>query len=69
VEHPDFAPTDPPELAEASLSCPMCLHAVDWHVNGSGAQVVVACRCRHCDHERAVELSGPQLLSLAAFSR
>jgi hypothetical protein len=47
----------------------MCLHAVDWHVKGSGAHVVVACRCRHCDHERAVELSGPQLLSLAAFSR
>jgi hypothetical protein len=69
MEHADFDPFDPPELADASLACPMCLHAVDWHALGAGARARIACRCRNCGHERLVELSGPQLLSLGAFSR
>ena len=67
MERASFHSSDPVALVEASLACPVCLHAVDWASAGRGAQPVVACRCRHCGHAREVELSGAQLLRLAAL--
>ncbi|HEY3185934.1 MAG TPA: hypothetical protein VGJ70_00575 [Solirubrobacteraceae bacterium] len=67
MEQARFLATDPAPLVEASLACPVCLHAVDWQVAGFGAQPAVACRCRGCDAERVVALSGSQLLRLATL--
>lgn len=67
MERADFLMTDPMCLVEAALSCPLCLHAVDWRPAGFGARPAVACRCRACGHERTVELSGPQVLRLTAM--
>ncbi len=64
MERATFLPDDPQSLVEASLSCPLCLHACDWRVSGLGAVAVVECRCRACEHRRAVHLTGPQLLRL-----
>lgn len=64
MERADFAMNDPMCLVEAALSCPLCLHRVDWRPAGFGARSVVECTCRACGHERAVELSGPQVLRL-----
>lgn len=64
MERATFLPDDPQSLVEASLSCPLCLHACDWRVAGTGARAEVECRCRACEHRRAVTLSGPQLLRL-----
>ncbi len=65
MEHATFETSDAPALVEASLACPLCLHAVDWVSAGRGAQAAVACRCRACGHAREVELTGEQLLVLA----
>lgn len=68
MERADFAMTDPMCVIEAALSCPMCLHAVDWRPAGFGAHPAARCACRACGHERPVRLSGPQLLRLTAGS-
>ena len=67
MEHAGFALDDAPALVEASLSCPLCLHAVDWSPSRLGAAALVACRCRSCGDERTVELSGVQMLRLAVL--
>jgi hypothetical protein len=67
MEHATFLPSDPAVVVEASLACPLCLHAVDWETTGRGARAEVACRCRSCGDVRNVELSGAQLLRLAAL--
>lgn len=64
VENASFRLTDPPALVEASLSCPVCLHAVTWEASGEGAQPFVHCRCLHCDHGRKVLLTAVQRLRL-----
>jgi hypothetical protein len=64
VEHASFLLTDPPALVQASLACPMCLHSVDWYDTGAGSEPAVECECRHCGHERRVELSAAQMLRL-----
>jgi hypothetical protein len=64
VEHASFLLTDPPALVQASLACPMCLHSVDWCDTGAGSEPAVECECRHCGHERRVELSAAQMLRL-----
>ena len=65
MERASFETSDAPALVEASLACPLCLHAVDWVSAGRGAQAAIACRCRACGHARDVELTGEQLLVLA----
>jgi hypothetical protein len=64
MEQASFALTDPPALVHASLSCPMCLHAVQWRASGSGTQPAVECECRNCGHTRTVELTATQMLRL-----
>jgi hypothetical protein len=64
VEQASFLLTDPPALVQASLSCPLCLHSVEWMDAGEGAQPAVECECRHCGHQRTVELSAAQMLRL-----
>ncbi|HWT93979.1 MAG TPA: hypothetical protein VN238_13330 [Solirubrobacteraceae bacterium] len=64
MEQATFLPDDPQSLVEASLSCPLCLHATDWRMSGHGSDAEVECRCRVCEHRRAVHLTGPQLLRL-----
>ncbi len=66
MERADFVMSDPMCLVEAALSCPLCLHAVDWRTAGFGAHPTVRCTCRTCGHARPVRLSGPQLLRLTA---
>jgi len=66
VERADFLTTDPRPLVEAALSCPRCLHAVDWCSAGLGTEPAVECRCRECGHVRTVALSAHQLLRLTA---
>jgi len=67
MERASFDSSDPAVLVEASLACPLCLHAVDWSPVGWGAQPTVVCRCRGCGDRRSVELSGIQLLRLATL--
>jgi hypothetical protein len=64
VEQASFLLTDPPALVQASLACPLCLHAVDWRDAGTGADPAVECECRNCGHERTVYLSAGQMLRL-----
>jgi hypothetical protein len=64
VEHASFLLTDPPALVQASLACPLCLHAVDWCDAGSGTDPAVECECRSCGHERVVHLTAGQMLRL-----
>jgi hypothetical protein len=64
VEQASFLLTDPPALVQASLACPLCLHAVDWRDAGTGADAAVECECRNCGHERTVQLSAGQMLRL-----
>ncbi len=60
-----FRPNDEPCLVAASLSCPGCLSgAVDWSLSADGLEAHAHCHCRHCGHERTVELSGFQELRL-----
>lgn len=66
MERADFVMTDPMCVVEAALSCPMCLHAVDWRPATFGAHPTVECMCPACGHQRPVRLSGPQLLRLTA---
>jgi DNA-directed RNA polymerase subunit RPC12/RpoP len=64
METATFQFTDSRTTVDASLACPRCLHAVAWEPVGAGAQPAVECRCRHCGHERVVELTGAQMLRL-----
>jgi hypothetical protein len=64
MERASFLLTDPPALVQASLSCPLCLHSVEWQDAGAGTQPAVECECRHCGHRRSVELTASQMLRL-----
>ena len=65
MEHASFELIDPPAVVQASLSCPICLHATEWVPSGAGAQPAVDCTCTHCGHERTVLLTAAQRLRLS----
>jgi hypothetical protein len=64
MESASFLPDDPWSLVDASLACPRCLHAVDWHLV-PGDVPSARCHCRACGHARSLALTGAQMVRLS----
>lgn len=61
-----FRTDDVDALVEASLSCPLCLHAAAVvALEGDSEDGHARCCCTVCGHERTVELLPEQLLRLS----
>ena len=59
-----FLPLDPDLLVRASLSCPRCLHDVDWEVQGVTEDASARCSCPACGASRDLLLSPEQAMRL-----
>jgi endogenous inhibitor of DNA gyrase (YacG/DUF329 family) len=59
-----FLPLDPDLLVRASLSCPRCLHDVEWEMHGGTEEATASCECPSCGTSRDVALTPEQALRL-----
>jgi hypothetical protein len=66
LELANFRGDDDPSLIAAALACPACLSGdVEWSLRVDDFDGEAICRCRDCDHTRAVSLTSEQALRLA----
>ena len=61
-----FRPTDPDELVNASLACPVCLRSedIEWDDSLEGYDPSVQCVCPSCQAQWRVYLAPEQALRL-----